>query len=78
MFKKYEFEIRLVLFLILGLALVIGICALEGASDDDAWNGGYCEAGHEWELFDVEVTKNDTFYFYRCECGEVIQLYNRR
>ena len=58
------------------LALVVLIAYVEGYNDTTEWNNGECPCcGGHWELFDVEHTKSDVYYYYKCECGEVIRLY---
>jgi uncharacterized membrane protein YfcA len=42
--------------------------------DEKKWNNGICsECGSEWELFDVEYTRNGgEYYYYKCENNHVI------
>ena len=63
------------------LALFIGfgltsLLMLERKIDGQAFNGGYCECGGKWDLFDVEYRKNSSsLYFYKCkECENIIRL----
>lgn len=63
------------------LALVVGfgltsLLILERKIDEQTFNGGYCDCGGKWDLFDVEYRKNSgSLYFYKCEeCENIIRL----
>ncbi len=65
----------IVLALVIGFGLT-GLLFLEHKVDEQMFNGGYCQCGGEWDLFDVEYRKNSgSLYFYKCgECKKVIRL----
>jgi hypothetical protein len=64
--------------IIVSLLIILFFGVIWAAHDEAEWNGGHCEAGHEWELFDVERNRTDVYYYYTCECGEVIYLHEAR
>lgn len=71
--------INIITTIILALAIGFGLTSLlmlERKADEQMFNGGYCECGGEWDLFDVEYRKNSgSLYFYKCEeCESVIRL----
>ena len=70
-----KFIIGIPLALLIGFGL-IGLADFEYQQDVKYFNGGYCECGGEWDLFDVEYRKNSgSLYFYKCEeCKNVIRL----
>jgi hypothetical protein len=57
------------------IALGIGACTLEAKRDADAWRGGICECGGEFEFSNATHRKNGgNYYYYTCKnCGEVIE-----
>lgn len=72
------------LILILVMALMITVCvyiALHHTHPDDGmpqYRDGTCECGGTWELFNADVDRGYTYYFYRCDkCGELIKLYEK-
>lgn len=55
--------------------LMACLFTIEDHSDETKWNKGHCvECGGEWELFDIERTRNGrTIYYYECEdCQNLI------
>lgn len=73
-----KFIIGVPLALTIGFGL-IGISEMEYEIDVEQYNGGYCECGGEWDLFDVEKMRNSgSKYYYKClECKDVIELHTR-
>lgn len=72
------------LILILVMALLITVCVyitLHHTHPDDGmpqYRDGTCECGGTWELFNADVDRGYTYYFYRCDkCGELIKLYEK-
>ena len=72
------------LIAILIVALMIGGCvyiALNGVHPDDGmpqYRDGTCECGGIWELFNADIDRGYTYYFYLCnKCGELIKLYEK-
>lgn len=45
-------------------------------SDTEVWNNGQHENCGQWEMFDVEKSRNGlTRYYYKCnKCGKTIEL----
>ena len=45
-------------------------------NDSKIWNSGQHENCGQWEIFDIERTRNGlTHYYYKCnECGKVVGL----
>lgn len=45
-------------------------------SSVSSWNGGRCECGGRWELFDIEASRDSlTEYYYKCEsCANTIWM----
>ena len=73
--KIINIIVTIILALVIGFGLT-GLLFLEYKADEQQFNGGYCECGGEWDLFDVEYRKNSgSLYFYKCkECKEIIRL----
>lgn len=67
--------VTIILALIIGFGLT-SLLMLERKIDEQVFNGGYCECGGKWDLFDVEYRKNSgSLYFYKCEeCENIIRL----
>lgn len=70
---------NIVMTIILALAIgfgITGLLFLEHKADEQMFNGGCCECGGEWDLFDIECRKNAcSLYFYKCEeCKKIIRL----
>lgn len=70
--------------LILALALVVGACVyvtFYHTHPDDGmpqYRDGTCECGGTWELFNADVDRGNTYYFYLCnKCSELIKLYEK-
>lgn len=77
--RMKEHDIRMIVGIVICIAMIIIINVFEGVHDDDCWNDGHCTNGHSWVLLDIEKTKSDTYYYYySCECGQVIEMYNMR
>lgn len=39
------------------------------------WNDGFCSCGAEWELLDVEHTRNNSYYVYQCpKCDKIVSI----
>ena len=71
--------VKIIMTIILSLTIGFGLVSLavwERKVDEQKFNGGYCECGGEWDLFDIEDKKNaGSLYFYKCEeCKRVIRL----
>ena len=68
--------ISIIIMLLVG-CLIGGLFTLETALDDSIWNNGiHAECGGNWELFDIERTRNGhDLCYYRCNnCDYVTRL----
>lgn len=74
--KIMNIIVTIILALIIGFGLT-GLLFLEHKVDEQIFNGGYCQCGGDWELFDIEYRKNSgSLYYYKCNnCKEVIELH---
>lgn len=73
---------RTVLAIIIAICVGSGISAmfcLEHKSDENLWNGGYCQCGTEWTFSNAEHTRNSgDLYYWHCEnCDTIIKLHSQ-
>lgn len=68
--------VKVVFFVTLISGLIYCCTILTVNGDKKIWNSGQHENCGQWEIFDIERTRNGlTHYYYKCnECGKVVGL----
>ena len=36
-------------------------------TENELWNEGVCDCGGHYQLFDIERTRSDEYYYYKCD-----------
>ena len=70
--------LRVIFWGTLVFAIVVAVAcwgAKMGAETEaKRWNDGICECGGHYQLFDIEKTKGDEYYYYKCDkCDNILR-----
>ena len=62
-------------FIAISIIIVAWGCAtLTKQTAEEKWNCGTCECGGHYQLFDIEWSKGDEYYYYKCnKCDNVFR-----
>ena len=62
-------KVPFIVALVIASVVLIAVwgTAQKRQTENELWNEGVCDCGGHYQLFDIERTRGDEYYYYKCD-----------